>query len=327
MRQSLRRPTHLGFTLLEILIAMVILGFVSIFSAQAIQKALSSRTKIQKDIDKNSSVRDALKIMARDVESAFHYFDISIEVYNSTWRERIRAAEEAEKTGTGKDTKTDGTPPATPAPATPATPGVASSDKRSDRLKSQFTPKQQKIFTHFIGEANFMHFVTLSHTRTMADVQESDQAEVGYFLKDCVSRLNKKWRSQCLWRRESAVLDDDVTKGGSESVLVENVEKFELRYLVPDNNSDEPEWLPLWKSDPVQSNDERTRQRFPFAVEITLGVRNKNIEKDKPLTMTTVAPIRFPNNQKTTPNPDGTPATTPAGTPGGKTDDDDFWNN
>jgi hypothetical protein len=96
------------------------------------------------------------------------------------------------------------------------------------------------------------------------------------------------------------VIDDDLTKGGQETVLLENVEKFELRYLGPGK---EKEWVPQWIS--TERGDALTKGKFPFAVEITIEVQDKSSNsKDKPLRMTIVAAIRNPNNPPPTQSQD-----------------------
>lgn len=277
--------TKNGFTLLEILIAMTILGFLSIFTAQSINRALSSRAKIQSTVDRNTMVRDALRVMSRDIQLAFNYHDPAIEVHNKAHEERVRLAQEEEKKA-GKGGKGGGDKGDMPSGDNP--PPV----KRSEKLKREFKKKTQRVIGQFIGTNNSLHFTTLSHTRTLRDAKESDQAEVGYFLRDCTDRMNKKWRSQCLWRRESVIIDDDVTQGGTETVLLENIERFALRYLGP---GFEEEWTTDWISH-KDVNDVRKQNKFPYAVEITVSVRNPNIDNDKSLSMTMVAPLRFPNN-------------------------------
>ncbi len=79
-----------GFTLLEVIIAMMIMAFLSLFTVDAIQKAVKTKAKVQKEIDKTSTLRDALRIMERDINMAFNYRDIAIELYNQTQTQRAK---------------------------------------------------------------------------------------------------------------------------------------------------------------------------------------------------------------------------------------------
>ena len=84
--------------------------------------------------------------------------------------------------------------------------------------------------THFSGEAEKLGFVTLNNGRFLANEIQADFIEVGYALKPC-RNLTKETSSQCLYRRVQKLTDDDVTEGGTESVLLENVKQFKLRYI------------------------------------------------------------------------------------------------
>jgi hypothetical protein len=106
--------------------------------------------------------------------------------------------------------------------------------------------------------------------------------------------------TDCSFLEMLDVVNEGLTKGGQETVLLENVEKFELRYLGPGK---EKEWVPQWIS--TERGDALTKGKFPFAVEITLEVQDKSSNsKDKPLRMTIVAAIRNPNNPPPTQSQD-----------------------
>ncbi len=276
-----RTPTfsQSGMTLMEVMIATAILAVIAAYTAETVQRAVKSKIKVEGDIDRKSTVRDALRIIERDVNLAFHYRDIGVQLYNISEKERL---ERLKKGPTPSDPKkTDppqpvDPPPPPPSPTEPAKP---------------FKPKKQKIFTHFMGEENRMDFTTLNYARIREDDRSSDQAEIGYFLRDCRNRYDKKKSSQCLWRRIDPLIDDDVTKGGTETVLLEHVLRFELRYLGPGKEED---WTKQWKTN--KGGDANSENNFPYAVEITLEYHNKTNPSEKPVSMTLVAAVRFPNN-------------------------------
>ena len=89
-----------GFTLLEIVIAVTILAFLSLFTVQSIQQALKAKLKIEKNLDKSSTMRDALRTMERDINLAFNYRDPSIKLYNMMQEARKKAATEKKPGGT-----------------------------------------------------------------------------------------------------------------------------------------------------------------------------------------------------------------------------------
>ena len=279
---------ELGFTLMEVVIAITILSFITMFTAESISRALKSKKKIETSMEANTMVRDALRVISEDVRKAFKYEDIHIGLYNLAQKERKKQYESAQKKGTQTKDKTSGTTTGTgtdtgkDASTTPSTSPNA-------QKKKEFPLKEDIVVTQFIGEKEELHFTSLNNIQAYEDAQISDQMEVSYLLEDCKNRIIKKKRSKCLWRRTSKVLDKDPKEGGSKSVLLENITEFSLRYL---GVKEEPEWVDRWMSD--GQGDDMTKGKFPFAVEITLEVHDKTNKKSKPVKMTYVAPLRFP---------------------------------
>ncbi len=275
-----------GFTLVEVVIAMMIMSFLSLFTVQSIQRALRTKAKVQKEIDKNATVRDALRIMERDINMAFNYRDISVELYNLAQKERrVRA----QKPTPNNSNAPPGSPPTPPPP--PVNP------------EEDFKLKTEKIYTHFIGEPDSLSFTSVSNVRLSEDSPISSQAEIGYRIKSCRRRSTQEQSSKCLWRRIANYIHDDITKEGTETVLLENIVDFKFRYLGPGRND---EWVDTWITN--ERGDDQTKNKFPYAVEITIEVKDTGTNSnDKSLRMTTVASIRNPNNQTEEPKKDGTP--------------------
>lgn len=270
-----------GFTLLEVLISVMILAFLSLFTVQAIRNAVRSKAKIVRDIDRFAEVRDALRMMERDVNMAFNYRDVNIQLYNQAQQEREkRKKDAAAKPKLDKDGK--------PIPRTPEEEAAAAAAAGTGE---EFKPREEKILTEFRGEAHEMNFSTRSNVRMAVDEQASDQAEVGYSLKSCRSRADTKQSSQCLWRRLAPFVDDKIDQGGTETAILENVVAFDMRYLGPGK---EDKWSTDWKSG--EGGDDVTKKHFPYAVEVTIETQNKNDPLSKATRMTMVASIRNPNN-------------------------------
>lgn len=265
-----------GFTLLEVMIAIMIMAFLSLFTVQAIQNALKAKTKVQKEIDKTSTLRDALRIIERDINMAFNYRDINIQLYNMAQKERQKKAQTQNNTVQNQ----------APVNTVVQPPQGASADPEKYKLKTE------KVLTHFLGQSDSIDFTTLSNIRMAEDSKISSQAEVGYKLKSCRRRSTQEQSSQCLWRRVSNFIHEDITKEGEETVLLENITEFKLRYLGPGKQE---EWVDQWMTN--EQGDDTTRGVFPYAVEITLEVKDTDPNaKDKSLRMTSVAAIRNPNN-------------------------------
>ena len=276
-----------GFTLLEVVIAVALLAFISVFVAQSIRGGLNQRNKIQRDIDAGVSVREALNLMSRDIQLAFNFRDINVELYNAAMKENCKPADQRQN------------PPGQPPPPPPPPGSVPAPPSPPIFSEEDCAPKQEKILTQFIGEADKINLSTRSNVRTQRNDPTSDQAEVGYELRECRSRARSGSNSQssrCLWRRFSPVIDDNPREGGTSSVVLENVLSLSFRYLGPGY---ETEWIKSWSSDGQSATaDERMRGTFPLAVEITLVGEDRSVNPPKEVGMTIVAPIRFPNNKE-----------------------------
>jgi len=291
---------------------MVILSFLSLFTVEAIQKALHTKTKVQKDIDKNSGLRDALRIMERDINMAFNYRDINIELYNEAQKYRQQQAQ-----GQGANGQPQGTQTGTPSPQG----GLTAAQMQANQDPTRFQLKTEKIYTQFLGEPKALNFTSLSNVRMMEDSPMSSQAEIGYSLKPCRTRSNQEQSSNCLWRRVDNYLHDDITKDGQETVLLENVSEFKLRYLGPGRDD---EWVDTWMTN--ERGDDQTKGKFPYAVEITIEIKAEK-GKDKPLRMTTVAEISNPNNPPDPTDPNNPNNLNPNGQQPGSPNGQNFNNN
>jgi prepilin-type N-terminal cleavage/methylation domain-containing protein len=281
MKRQLGFTAYGGFTLIEVMVAMVILAFLSFFTSQSIQAALKAKTRVQKATDKNATLRDALRVMERDVNMAFNYRSPYVELYNKAQDARVaKAIENARK---GKPN-----PNPTPTPGTP--PPIAGAPVDEAAIKEKYPKRVDTVVTQFQGKKDTLNFSTLSNIRMTEDSMMDTQSEIGYFLKSCRRRSTQEQSSNCLWRRVANYIDKDIDKGGEETVLLENVESFELRYLGPGK---EDEWQDTWVTG--EGAETATAGKFPYAVEITLSVADPDA-KGKPLKMVTVAAIRNPNN-------------------------------
>jgi len=274
------RSTPSGFTLLEVMLAISILAFVTVFTSQSIQKALQNRAQIQSDIDRVSSVREALKVIEQDVNRAFNHNDMNIELYNEMAKARNKKIEEAKK-------KVGQPPP-------PGGTGDSGGSTQTDPLANAEPLKlmKEERLTEFIGESDHMDFTSLSNVRVSSEDRTGEEAEIGYSLQSCRSRKDRKRSSRCLIRRLSPYIDDDVTKGGNETALLENVTRFEIRYIGPNNPT---EWVTSYSSG--EGADDTTRGVFPLAVEVTLETHDKEDPRSKPTLISIVAAIRNPNNK------------------------------
>lgn len=117
------------------------------------------------------------------------------------------------------------------------------------------------------GDGDKLSFTSVANTKLYQDFNESDQAEISYYLEPdprSKRRLNK------LMRRVDVTLDDDFEEGGKVYPIAYNVKELRFRYY--DKNKDE--WYEVW--DTARSE---TANRLPWAVEIVLVMEDPDKEE------------------------------------------------
>ncbi len=291
----MKQKSSAGFTLIEVLISITILATMGTLAAQSIQQAIKSKKKIQEQVDITSRMRDGMKMLERDIQLAYHHRD---------WEKELMIA-----------MKKKASQPAKPAPGgfVPPQPMATGSPNQDPFGGPGVEAQRIDPSTHFVGTENELHFITLNSGRLSRNIPQADFSEVGYTLKDCKSTDGKS-SSKCLWRRTSPWVDKDVTVGGEEIVLLENVSEFSLKFL----GKGKQDWDKTWKS--TEAGDGATKGNFPSAVEISLTIQQPSEkEKSKKYSMQVVVPIHFPNNREegSTTNPDGSESLPPGSVPAG----------
>lgn len=272
-----------GFSLIEVVVAMAILAVLSLLTSQALKSAVDNKIFIGAEVNRDSQLADTIRIIRNDISHAFNYRDIPYEI------EKLAL--------TSPTPPQNPPPPGAPPPLQPPPPPPGQA-----ALPGAATPRPSATpTTGFIGDAESIYFTTLSNVRTIRDSQESDQAKVGYFVKSC--RIGPKAQpAKCLYRSLATTLDEEIEKPGPETLLLENVEEFKLRYLGPGRE----EFVETWKTG--KNGDDISKDKFPYAVEITLTIHNKSNPKDRAETLTTLVPLHFDNNPKKKPDPAATKA-------------------
>jgi hypothetical protein len=100
------------------------------------------------------------------------------------------------------------------------------------------------------------------------------------------------------------VVEGDITQGGEDTAILEDVSEFSLRYF----GFGKQDWNSSWDS---VNGDAIAKGKYPDAVEVSLTVEKGEGAKKKKVSMQLVIPIRFPNNITKTPSngvgPNGQP--------------------
>lgn len=279
-----------GFTMIELMITITILATLTLLTAQAIQQAIQTKVKLQGQIDDVSRMRDTVRLIERDINLAYHYRDIEKEL-NDLMKKKPTGG----NSGSGGGA-TDGGGPG----GGFVTPGGINSDLQAEQANQERreVPRRDPV-THFVGNGESVNFPTMNNARTVRNSRQADFVEVGYALRDCKSLREGNAPSKCLWRRSSPHVDLDITKGGDEVALLENVSEFKLRYM----GKGKQDWVSDWRTD--AQGDGVTKNKFPQAVEISITVEKTERGKAKKYSMQIVAPIHFPNNAEEGGNTNG----------------------
>ncbi|MBC7419496.1 MAG: prepilin-type N-terminal cleavage/methylation domain-containing protein [Bdellovibrio sp.] len=271
-----------GFSLLEVILALMLLSTLTVLSTQALSRALKARTKIQAEVDDVSALRDSMRMIRTDLNLAYHHRDFEKEI------NELVKKKSAPKLGSPEYSS-----PRPPAPV-----------RQTKRIEPD---------THFVGTDDKMSFITMNNGRMTANLLQADFIEVGYSLKECRNLTKSDQSSKCLFRRTQSVLDDDVTAGGQEIVMLENVSEFKLRFIA-DGKQD---WANAWDST-EKSSDAVTKGKYPEAVEVSITIKREIEKKEKTYSMQFVIPIHFPNNVEKTTTATGSSAQPgQSGNPGG----------
>jgi hypothetical protein len=285
------------------MITIAILGTLTVLAAKSIQQAIKAKGKLQTQIDDVSRMRDAVRLLERDINLAYHYRDIEKELQTLIKKKQKGAA----SNNSGAEGNMN--PNASPTGDEFSNNFGAEDPYNQDPLNNPDAQEKREVpridpETHLIGTNETLNFVTLNNARTVRNAKQADYVEVGYSLKDCKSLTEDKESSKCLWRRSSPFVDIDVTKGGDEVVLLENVSEFKLRFI----GKGKQDWVGDWRTD--QGGDGATKGKFPLAVEISITISKSQNNKNKKYSMQMVVPIHFPNNSEETANAPGFPKPT-----------------
>lgn len=266
-----------GFTLIEVVIAMTIMAFLTVMVSQSMRRSTEFKSKVQKNIDQRSAINSAMRIIERDINLAFHYQDINTEV--------LKEIEKKKKSGGSGGNRKPGPDGKLNTPDDIIEP--ANANAANGAIYENFKVREIPNHTQFLGAKESLHFTNLNNVTVQPGEKVSDQQEVGYFVRNCKSLADPDTSTKCLWRRTSPYIDDKVDEGGTETVLIENVKKFEMRYF----GKEKEDWVESWDSS-SENGDDTLKNKFPSAVEVTLTVE----QNKKEVSAIRVVALRFPNN-------------------------------
>lgn len=256
-----------GFSLIEVVLALSILSTLSVLVATSMSRALKSKKKLQIEVSDVAGLRDTMKVIRSDIYQIYNHVDFEKEISDKV---------------------------AKPTPAAGGAIAAGQNANQQNAAASQRENKREDPRTEFYGTESKINFITMNNGRMTANDVQADFVEVGYELKACKNLSTPDKNSQCLFRRLQKVLDKDIEKGGLETVILENVSEFGLRYLVEGKE----DWVKEWKSLLPSLNSAGSKNIFPDAVEVSLAIEREYESKKKKYSLQFVIPLHFANNIK-----------------------------
>lgn len=240
----IRKAGEAGFTLLEVLIAMAILVFISFGIYQATTETYRVRDILLNEGDFYNGIRLSMDIVNRDVALLY-----SPTIMVPPKPQALDAA---------------GNPiPGSPADARDMQAILSSELGQASRFWSPAVDKTGIRPSRFVGTDSAMSFVSASHLRIYKDSPESDLAKISYELR----RDEAASDTYTLFKIESTnVFDDDESRDKSFQrtfPILPGVTRLRFRYY----RKDKDQWLNGWDSD-----REDTKNIYPDMIEVTLTV-------------------------------------------------------
>lgn len=285
-----------AFTLIELMVSLAILAAISLATSRSLRSTAQLKNSLQGRIDRQAVFRSAIRLIKRDIHLAFNHHDLTIDILKdikSREKELLSANNNNANSNNNNNSNTDtetGTGTGTGTGTNTGTNNSNSTANSNQTNVSLFNledyEREIKDPTSFIGEKDEIHFTNSNNIRITPDDLSTSQQEVGYFIKNCRNRLNPELSYNCLWRRTNKSIDDDVSQGGNEFVVLENVSVFKLRYF----GEGKEDWQDTWYS--TSRGDDTTKDKFPDAVEVSIAFK----QDEKVSEAVFVAKIAFPNN-------------------------------
>lgn len=129
-------------------------------------------------------------------------------------------------------------------------------------VPQQFREEKPAVMTRFFGEEDELTFSSTAHLRIRPNRRESDQCEIGYFLK---SDSNSEYRGKTLYRRESTIVDDKPKRGGHIWPVAQGIKEFKVEYWDDAKEIGDDAWQRTW-----DSHEDENSPLLPARVRITL---------------------------------------------------------
>jgi prepilin-type N-terminal cleavage/methylation domain-containing protein len=240
-----------GFTLIEVLISIVILAFISLGLYNAIIETYRIRDTLSTEGDFHNGIRLSMNVLQRDI--TLLYSPVGLLPTPSASPSGVPQASQ---------------PAQVPNPAAQGLPGDADLTQTTDFWEPT-TNKNGVRPSRFTGTENKLTFVSNSHFRVYRDSAESEFADITYEL----DRDDADPTLQMLVKIENidAFNVDPRTRAVNDRrfTLLHGIKAFKYRYY----RKDKDEWAVNWDTDKDEFKV-NGQGVYPDIVEITLQVTN-----------------------------------------------------
>jgi prepilin-type N-terminal cleavage/methylation domain-containing protein len=254
-----------GFTLVEVMIAIVLLVMISVAIYQATTQTFKYRAKIIGEGDFHAGIRLSMGLMDRDISSLFSPVNLNPKNFPDP------SASAAPPTGAPGSANPRGSTPA-------GVSNVAAQAQQLDELSKSELGKTSDFWlgatdltairpSRFVGTENKISFVSASHMRIYKNSEECEFAKIIYELRDEKDPDAGESTKVLVKIEDSDVFNDSTlatkTKVAKAYPLLTGIKKFKFRYYRKDKKA----WENTWDS----SHDDM-KGLYPDIVELSLEV-------------------------------------------------------
>lgn len=264
-----KKSDRAGFTLIEVMISMTLLAFISLAIYQATTSSFTLREKLMGTGDFQNGIRLSVGILDRDFAVLYSPTLMNPEPTASASPTTSDETQDGGATRTGEE----------------LTSGELA---RSTKFWGAATDLTGLRPTRFQGDATSLSFISASNLRIYRETPETELAAVTYTLED--DRLPGAIEGTKLLMRtvDPAIYADDLgereSKTSHKYPLIRGVTKITFKYWHPEKK----EWVSGWDSD---SSD--LKNIYPTMLQITLEVKGPmNTTFDGQWTLRTEMPLR-----------------------------------
>ncbi|MBI3541789.1 MAG: prepilin-type N-terminal cleavage/methylation domain-containing protein [Deltaproteobacteria bacterium] len=251
-----RRRAQAGFTLIELMIAMMILAMISVGIYDITTSSFDKREKIEAEGDFYNSLRVGLDVLGRDLTAIYSPQASALPGDLGKPPQQAQPGQQGQPQGQQPTYQSSEMPQGTP------------TDFWGEPLNQQGVRP-----TRFQGEETKMSFISSSHMRLYRDTPESEFAKIAYSLEEPKNPdPNAKVKSKLLVKREDPnILGEDGRPSDTEVsyTLIENVKNVTFEYL----DGEKDTWSKRWDT---SSADHKSV--FPSIIKVTVEVFVPNTE-------------------------------------------------